>query len=117
VSQFGVRLEAGRELGYWGELRGGYRWATGKAELEIGDPGLASDEFDKGELFLRLSLDTFDNAFFPRKGSIGRLEYLVSRDSLGASSGYDQIKAGFLKALPLNDQCPYSGRQPRYHAG
>ncbi len=104
VSQFGVRLEAGRELGYWGELRGGYRWATGKADLEIGDPSLARDDFDKGQVFLRLSLDTFNNLFFPHTGSFGNVEYLASRDSLGADTEYDQVRINYLRAIPLGER-------------
>jgi NTE family protein len=101
VTQYGVRLEAGRELGYWGELRGGYRWFTGTAELAIGDPALQQGGFDTAEGFLRLSVDTLDNAFFPRTGSIGVIEYIASRDALGADTDYDQIQAGYNKAIPL----------------
>ena len=104
ISQVGARLEAGRELGYWGEIRGGYQWSTGEANLEIGDPDLPRGEFDNGGVFLRLSLDTFDNAFFPRKGSSGEIEYFASRDGLGASSSYDQVQVFYLKAIPVGDR-------------
>ncbi|RLA20775.1 MAG: patatin [Gammaproteobacteria bacterium] len=101
VPQLGVGLEAGRELGYWGEVRGGYRRAKGDAELVIGDPSLKRGDFNKGEVFLRLSVDTFDNAFFPREGSVGMIDYIASRKDLGADSNYDQLLTNYLKAFPL----------------
>jgi NTE family protein len=104
VSQFGASLEAGRDLGFWGELRGGVRWATGDADLEIGSPTLPSGEFDKGEAFLRLSLDTFNNAYFPRTGARGGIEYLAGLDALGADSEYEQVRATVLKAFPFGDR-------------
>ncbi len=105
VAEVGISLEGGRELGYWGELRGGVRRSMGSADLEIGDPRLGDfDDFDKGEGFLRLSLDTFDNAYFPRTGSRGIVEYLAARDALGADTDYDQIMAAYLKAIPFGER-------------
>jgi NTE family protein len=104
VSQTGIGLEAGRELGFWGELRGGVRWSTGEADLEIGDPALGSGDFDKGEGFLRLSLDTLNNAYFPRTGASGGIEFLSGLDALGADSEYEQVLATGLKAFPFGDR-------------
>lgn len=104
VSEYGINLEAGRELGLWGEIRGGLRWSTGTVDLEIGDPSLAGGHFERGEGFLRLSRDTFNNAFFPRHGQTGVIEYLASRESLGASSNYEQIRTNFLIAHPLGEK-------------
>ena len=104
VSEVGISLEAGRELGYWGEIRSGLRWSTGEVDLEVGDPALPEGDFDRGEGFLRLSLDTFNDAYFPRTGSRGTLEYLASRDALGADANYDQVEAGYIKALPFGDR-------------
>ncbi|MGB5261015.1 MAG: patatin-like phospholipase family protein [Gammaproteobacteria bacterium] len=104
ISRFGVSLEAGRELGFWGELRGGVRWATGKADLEVGDTALPSGDFDKGEAFLRLSLDTFNNAYFPHSGVRGQIEYLSARDFLGADEEYEQVLSTILGAFPLGER-------------
>lgn len=104
VSQYGFNLEAGRELGFWGEMRGGFRWATGSAKLATGDPSLARGNFNKGEGFLRLSLDTLDNAYFPRTGSAGTIEYLASREAFGADSDYDQILSSYLMVQPLGER-------------
>jgi NTE family protein len=101
ISEYGVRLEAGRELGYWGELRGGVRWSTGDATLEIGDPALPSGKFDRGEGFLRLSLDTLNNAYFPRSGARGNIEYLAALDYLGADTEYEQLLVNISRAFPL----------------
>ena len=104
ISRFGISLEAGRELGFWGELRGGVRWGTGKADLKVGDPALPSADFETGEAFLRLSLDTFNNAYFPRTGARGEIEYLSARDFPGADEEYEQVLSTILGAFPFGER-------------
>jgi NTE family protein len=95
VDQVVTGLGVGRELGTWGEARLGYRWATGNADLRVGNPGARDFEFDRGEAFLRLSLDKLDDVNFPREGYSGQIEWLASRSALGADSDFDQVSLSY----------------------
>ena len=93
----GLELGTGREFGTWGEGRIGYRWRSGTGEIITGPP---APDFDlaQGEAFVRLSLDTFDNLYFPRSGYLGGIEWRVARDRLGANGDYDQVVLGYAHA-------------------
>jgi len=94
----GFRLAVGREFGTWGEGRLGYRRESGTAEIKIGNP--APDiNLEHGEIFVRLSDDKLDDAYFPRSGHYGRLEYIASRESYGARSDYDQWLMRYIHAF------------------
>lgn len=98
VENTGLELALGRELGNWGEARLGIRRFTGDAEVLIGDPGLADVDFDTGEIYLRLSLDKFDNVNFPRSGAYAVLENSFSRKGIGADASLDQLSLDVLGA-------------------
>jgi NTE family protein len=97
-SLYGVELDAGREFGTWGEIRLGYRRASGEAEVKVGAPAPDVD-LDRGEVFLRLSDDKFDNFNFPRAGHYGKVEWIVARDGLGARGDYDQVRLNYAQAF------------------
>jgi NTE family protein len=88
-----LELAAGRELGVWGEIRGGIRRANGETHLRVGDPVVFPDrDYQRGELFVRWSVDTLDSIGFPRSGIISQLEWRGSQtDRLGADADYDQL--------------------------
>ena len=92
-----LELGAGRELGSWGEARVGYRWGSGTGEVITGTP---APDFDvaQGEVFGRLSVDTFDSLYFPRSGHLAGLEWHAARDRLGANVDYDQVLLGYSHA-------------------
>jgi NTE family protein len=97
-----LELAAGRELGSWGEIRGGIRRAYGETQLRIGDPALFPDiDYRRGEVFARLSVDTLDNISFPRSGLLAEIEWRGSQTSLlSADADYDQLRisTGFAKS-------------------
>jgi len=87
-----LSLDAGRELGVWGEWRVGLLSGTGDLELRVGETTAPPDSrFRRGEFFTRFTVDTIDDVNFPREGASGRIEWLGSRTSLGADQDYDQI--------------------------
>ena len=107
VSEFTLReanleIAAGRELGSWGEIRGGLRRAYGETKLRVGDPVLFPElDYRRGELFARLSVDTLDDISFPRSGVIAGVEWRGAQQSLlSADADYDQlrIEAGFARS-------------------
>lgn len=88
-----IELAAGREVSVFGEVRLGYRAATGEADLEVGDPTLPEGEFDRGSVFGRLWVDRLDEAYFPSRGYNAKLEYEVLREDFGNDSDIDQVES------------------------
>ena len=73
--------------------RGQGRVSVGLAangEIMTGTP---APDFDvaRGEVFARLSVDTFDSLYFPRRGQFGVLEWRTAREGLGANVDYEQV--------------------------
>lgn len=97
-----LEIAAGRELGSWGEFRGGIRRAYGETKLRVGDPVLYPEyDYRRGELFTRLSVDTLDSISFPRSGVLAEVEWRGSQSSvLSADTDYDQISVsgGFARS-------------------
>jgi NTE family protein len=98
LSGYGLELGLGREFGTWGEGRIGLRRETGTTDVRIGLPAPEVD-WDVGEAFLRLSDDKMDSLYFPRTGHIGRVEYRVGREGLGADTDYDQWVVNYTHAF------------------
>ena len=92
-----AELGAGREVGTWGEGKVGYRLASGEGEVMTGTP---APDFDvaRGEVFARLSLDTLDSLYFPRRGQFGVLEIRTAREELGANVDHQQIEFAYAHA-------------------
>jgi NTE family protein len=84
-------LAGGINLADYGELRLGYRRAWGSASRRIGEPRLPEGDFDDGGLYVRWWTDTLDNVNFPRQGANTRVEYTLSRESLGANSDFQTL--------------------------
>ena len=98
VQGAGLDLAAGREFGTWGEARLGYRFTHGDIDVRVGDPDLQPGKFDLAQAYARLSLDVFDNAYFPRAGNKGRAEYAVAREAIGSDSDFDQLRLRYSHA-------------------
>ncbi len=86
-----AEFSAGRELGTWGEARIGVRSADGRAKREIGAPSFSELPFQRGESFVRFSVDEFDDFNIPRSGTLLKAEWLQSREGLGADDEFDQL--------------------------
>ncbi len=85
-------IGVGREIGAWGEIRAGYQRGHGNSDIVSGERTLLDeDEFDIGNLFLRFSVDNQNDANFPNHGTRGKLEWLASRESVGADQNFDQL--------------------------
>ncbi len=99
VTEARAGLDAGSELGHWGEFRVGLFRGTGDAEISIGDPALAPVDYDIGGALARLRIDTFDSAFFPKAGLRADLEWELSRPGLGADSKFDLVTFDYNQAF------------------
>jgi NTE family protein len=95
-------LDFGREFGNWGELRAGWRRGHGGLTLGIGEvseTGLPRrQQFDRGEGFLRFSVDHLDSVLFPRRGGSLSVEWAAARRSLGADVRTDVVRGDWLLA-------------------
>ena len=92
INDWGINLDAGRNLGDWGEFRLGYSRLRGKANVKIGAPDLSDFDFDDAYVSALVRMDTLDSLYFTRSGYIGSLEWLSGRESLGADDDYDQVQ-------------------------
>jgi NTE family protein len=87
-----LELAAGRELRGTAEVRAGLRGASGCYSLHAGEPAaVPRDDFRRGELFVRFTVDTLDSVAFPRSGLLSSVEWRSSRAGLlSADADFDQ---------------------------
>lgn len=85
-------LYLGRGLfGPYAEVRAGVELGSGETETLFGDADIAEREFDIGRYTARALWDSYDDAFFPRSGSLFQVEWRRSSDSLGADNNYERF--------------------------
>lgn len=105
-----LELAGGREFGNWGELRAGLRRGRGDRNLVVGDPGsVVVDDFNRGEMYGRFSLDILDSVYFPRAGAFLTAEWLTSRDGLGADEAFDQFRLALASARTWGRHTLFAG--------
>jgi NTE family protein len=68
VRTFEYGLDAGREFGNWGQLRGGVLDSRGSTYVRLGDFSVPEESFHTPAAFLRFSYDRLDSADFPHRG-------------------------------------------------
>jgi NTE family protein len=88
---WGTGIFVGSEIGAVGEIRAGWRRFTGDADVQVGVLELEDDDIDIGEFIAAASYDQLDNANFPRRGMSAALTGIWSRESIGATQGYEQL--------------------------
>jgi NTE family protein len=92
-----ARLDGGRVLGNWGELRAGAYFSDIRVTTEVGTPIFPTlDERDGGVSFV-FRIDTFDSIQFPRHGAGVGLEQRYSLESFGSDLEYrrNHLRAGW----------------------
>ncbi len=94
----GARVDAGRELGTWGEVRVGAWRTAGHSEARPRGIGLPEGGWDASRVFGRLSLDTLDDLRFPRHGLRAAAEYGLSREGWGGDADFDLAGVSLLVA-------------------
>jgi NTE family protein len=83
-----ARLDFGRVLGNWGQVRVGAYAASNRAALEIGTPVLPDAGEHTGGVEGAFRIDTLNSTVFPTEGTLLTASYDVSLDSLGADTSY-----------------------------
>lgn len=68
IRSFDEGLDAGRELGTWGELRFGLLESRGSSHVSVGDFSVPASDFNVLQYFTRFGYDTLDSPNFPHSG-------------------------------------------------
>ncbi|MGV8057034.1 MAG: patatin-like phospholipase family protein [Smithellaceae bacterium] len=84
VSTAQIGLDIGRQFGNWGELRFGIRREHGNVGVNIGDPTLGSDSFNRGSLYSSFAYSTLDNYAFPLAGADANVTWMYNLKQLGS---------------------------------
>ena len=107
-AEFAIRrvlggVDAGRQLGDWGELRVGMRWEDGHSRPLVGSRDLASGDVDGGGVFVRFAVDTLDDANFPRRGAFVRATVGAARRAFGASRDFELATLSATQAVSFGE--------------
>jgi NTE family protein len=94
VTEYGLRLGLGRELGAWGEIRVGIERSQVSSSLRVGDPSGLEEAYADGNLFVRFEVDELDDVNFPREGHYLQTDYEWHRNELGDEGHFDQFTYG-----------------------
>jgi NTE family protein len=102
IGEAEAALDFGRALGRWGEFRLGAFRGAGNARLKVGDPALPNFDFNSGGARAQFVIDTFDDAQIPKSGTQFNVEWLMSRQGLGADSDFDIVESAIDTAWSWN---------------
>jgi NTE family protein len=103
VRETTAQLGVGRFFGNSAQLIAGFLRGSGSSDSNIGT-GIPSTEFDIGGYLVSWDFDTYNNIYFPKKGTRASVSWVGQRESAGASFDVDIVKAGFGTAKSWGDQ-------------
>jgi len=94
ISGIGAKLGFGRNFGTTSLVRVDYEYLIGDADLVTGVLDFPlDDDVNIGEFVFEYRYDSLDSLWFPTQGAFQRVDYRLARESLGASSDYEQVGA------------------------
>ena len=97
IDQISLSLDAGRQLGNWGELRAGITRLKSDSELRIGSEEFEEDSSEISGITAGFSYDTIDRFAVPRTGTAMNLSFFGAREDLGSDETFDLAELLFLK--------------------
>lgn len=95
VKEAGGSITFGREFKRHLAVFGGYSRYIGSLDVEVGPPGLPSDNFNGAELFTGVIYDRLDDRYLPSKGSFAQIKYTYSDEKLGADANFTQLELSY----------------------
>ena len=99
-ARLGARLEGGRLLDKWGELRVGAAWAAVDLDTTVGAPIIGSlDGLQDFTLRAQFSADSLDDISFPKSGVFSRIGFTQHIKGLGGDLDYGAFDAEVWKAI------------------
>jgi NTE family protein len=102
VSATELGLDAGLQLGRWGELRLGVHNASGTIKPAIGDPGFDRISFDDSFSLVRFDIDTLNQLNFPRHGAFLRAQWIDHDDAASGDFSFSEFSLKSLTARSWN---------------
>jgi NTE family protein len=87
-----VGVDAGAELGTWGELRVGPLWERVNARVDTGSPVLPSLRQASAGLRAKLFVDQRDQAWFPSSGYGANASFYGATTSMGSALNYQRLE-------------------------
>ncbi len=94
-----ARVDAGRTLGNWGELRVGVLASTNSGETRVGATTWPDVESDLAGAELGFRVDTLDAVIFPTRGLRVDARYTYGLDALGSDEDYERASLAVDGAL------------------
>jgi NTE family protein len=86
-----ARVDAGRVLGSWGEIRAGAFYSSDRFENRIGLTAFPDYSTHRGAAEISFRVDTDSVRAFPRRGGNVVLRYTKSAESLGSDDTFEQV--------------------------
>ncbi len=103
MSRVAVRLDAGRVLGSWGELRVGAYLARDRGENRLGAPVFPDLAEHRAAAEASFRIDSLSSRAFPRAGADLKLRYTRSTRALGSDSDFEQVHGRGSCALSVGE--------------
>jgi NTE family protein len=101
-------LDAGRVFGNTSELRAGLRAGVQSADREIGPPELPDVSSEGyGGVALRYTYDSRDRDVLWQRGTLVRMNYFRSEESVGAEVAYDRFEGTATVVVPFRRNVGY----------
>jgi NTE family protein len=94
-------VDVGMNLGRWGEVRVGPRYAYYRGEPQIGVRDFLRAELDEVGIGVQYRYDQLDDPFFPRRGFGLYSELFRGLPSWGSETDVTRVNLKFLGALPV----------------
>jgi len=86
-----VGLGVGRQLSNWGEMRLGVWRAYGSYHVNIGDPEMGSDSYNRGGLIASFTFNTLDKFDFPTRGALASFTVSNNLEALGSDNNLNSL--------------------------
>jgi NTE family protein len=86
-----ARLDAGRVLGTWGELRVGAYFSSDRFENIVGESSYPNSDEHRGAAEVLFRVDSESARVFPRSGALLELRYTKSAGALGSDDRFEQV--------------------------
>jgi NTE family protein len=91
ISELAGGIDAGAEIGNFGEFRLGAFSGGGESWVTVGNAAASNPDFRTGGMRALLRFDTLDKPWFPTNGLQADFEWRKSLEQLGADDSYDII--------------------------
>jgi NTE family protein len=114
VAEYTVRenragLDAGANLGQWGELRLGPVWRTVRADVSTGSAALPEVDTNASGARAKLVGDTLDHVWFPRNGNRFTVNGFRASTAMGADTAYSRGELSFVQAFSYGEHTFHAG--------